>query len=157
MNTLPGIVAADDRGELRFVNDFDFKKAGIRRFYQVENWNTDIVRAFHGHKVEAKYVWVVRGAIRLAVAALLFNRHGFRGVSQDMDRGKVPIVYDLSAANPRILYIPPGYCHGFRMLQKYTIVQFFSTSTLEESLKDDYRLPFDFFASSGFSWEVINR
>ena len=32
---LDGGIATDDRGCVRFVNDFNFK--GVKRFYQVEN------------------------------------------------------------------------------------------------------------------------
>ena len=36
---LNGGVFTDDRGESRFVNDFDFKN--VKRFYQVENHSKD--------------------------------------------------------------------------------------------------------------------
>jgi len=57
---IKGGIAVDDRGSLRFVNDFDF--AGIRRFYMVENHAAGFVRAWHGHRHEAKFVYVVSGA-----------------------------------------------------------------------------------------------
>ena len=43
----------------------------------------------------------------------------------------------LSSNNPKVLFIPSGYANGFKSLEADTIVQFFSTSTLEESTGDD--------------------
>ena len=49
----------------------------------------------------------------------------------------------LSSKSPKVLYIPENYANGFMTLEENTIVQFFSTSTLEESLGDDMRFDFD--------------
>jgi len=40
-----GAVFSDDRGFLRFVNDFDF--SDVKRFYQVENHKKGFIRAWH--------------------------------------------------------------------------------------------------------------
>src|SRR5579862_1800740 len=57
---MAGGLAADDRGELGFVNDFHF--AGVKRFYTVANYRQGFIRAWHAHKREAKYVTAVSGA-----------------------------------------------------------------------------------------------
>ena len=51
-----GGLFSDDRGHLRFVNDFNFE--GVKRFYQVENHSKNFIRAWHGHEKEGKYVYV---------------------------------------------------------------------------------------------------
>ena len=56
---IKGGVSIDERGKVGFVNDFNFQN--IKRFYVVENSSINIVRAFHGHLKEAKYVFVVSG------------------------------------------------------------------------------------------------
>ena len=61
---LRGGLAVDDRGAVGFVNDFDF--AGVKRFYTVQNHAAGFVRAWHGHRREAKYVTVVQGAMLIA-------------------------------------------------------------------------------------------
>ena len=48
-----GDVAVDDRGEVSFVNDFDFE--GVKRFYTVKNHRRGFVRAWHAHRREAKH------------------------------------------------------------------------------------------------------
>ncbi len=124
-----GGISRDERGNVRFVNDFHFKK--VKRFYQVENSNTSVVRAFHGHMKESKYVYVVKGDVLFCVVKLSDTRHP----------SKEAIVkrFRLSAREPQVLYVPPGYANGFRSLTKGASVIFFSTSSLEESKADDYR------------------
>lgn len=122
INTFVGGVAVDDRGNLRFVNDFDFKE--VKRFYQVENHRQGFIRAWHGHKKEGKYVYVSSGTALIGVVS--------------METGEVT-KYVLSAKTPKVLYIPPNHYNGFKNLEENTSVIFFSTSTLEESKGDDIR------------------
>ena len=64
--TIKGKTFVDDRGSLRFVNDFSFADTKIKRFYQVENHERGFIRAWHGHKIEGKYVYVVKGSAWVA-------------------------------------------------------------------------------------------
>lgn len=121
---LNGDIAIDDRGKVSFVNDFDFKD--VKRFYVVENHQKGFVRAWHGHKKEGKYVYVSKGAAIIAVVSM---------------KEKSQQRYVLSAEKPQILFIPPENYNGFKTLTDDTQVFFFSTSTLEESKDDDFRLP----------------
>jgi dTDP-4-dehydrorhamnose 3,5-epimerase-like enzyme len=57
---IDGAISADDRGEVSFVNDFTF--GGVKRFYVVSNYRPGLVRAWHGHRHEEKYVIAVCGA-----------------------------------------------------------------------------------------------
>ena len=52
-------IAIDDRGELLFCNNFDMSK--IKRFYHITNYNNPFIRAWHGHKIEAKLIKVIKG------------------------------------------------------------------------------------------------
>lgn len=126
-----GGVAVDDRGSLRFVNDFAFE--GVKRFYQVENHRRGFIRAWHGHRKEGKYVWVASGSALVAAVPL------------DTAEGKLEAVqkFALSSQSPAILWIPSGYYNGFMSLEEHTRLMFFSTSTLDESRGDDIRLPYD--------------
>lgn len=143
---IKGGLAIDDRGQVTFVNDFDFK--GIKRFYVVENFSVDTIRAFHGHRKEAKYVFVVSGAA-------LFNVVKLDNTSQPNKNSNVDR-FILSCRAPVILFIPPGYAHGFKTLDPKTKIIFFSTASLEESEKqDDYRFPYDYWGKD--IWKVTNR
>ena len=132
VKVLEGGVAVDDRGQLSFVNDFDFKD--VKRFYMVENHEQGFIRAWHGHKKEGKYVFVPNGAILIGCVNL---------ETEEIDR------FVLSSSKPQVLYIPPGYANGFMNLQNNTKVMFFSTSTLEDSLGDDLRFEWD-------KWNIWN-
>lgn len=121
-----GGLSVDDRGSVTFVNDFNF--SDIKRFYVVENHRAGFIRAWHGHEKEGKYVFVVKGT------ALIGTVH----MNSDS-----PNKYILSDRSPKILYIPPGHANGFKTLEEDTRIIFYSTSTLQDSLGDDIRFPFD--------------
>jgi len=123
---IAGDVHIDERGTLRFVNNFDLK--GIKRFYQVENHRLGFVRAWHGHKREEKYLYVVSGSVYVGVVDL---------ATEKVER------FVLSSEKPRILHIPKNTAHGFMNLTGNTKIIFFSTATLAESKKDDLRFPWD--------------
>jgi dTDP-4-dehydrorhamnose 3,5-epimerase len=121
-----GAVFSDDRGFLRFVNDFDF--SDVKRFYQVENHKKGFIRAWHGHEKEGKYVYVPKGTALVGAVDMK---------SETVNK------FVLSSQSPSVLYIPPGYANGFKNLEDETIIMFFSTSTLEESKGDDIRFEWD--------------
>lgn len=126
-----GTTKSDRRGSVTFINDFTFRK--IKRFYVVENVDTSIIRGFHGHMKEAKYTFVVSGR---ALLCTVYLDHPFHP-------SKINRVerFTLSSEQPTILYIPPRHANGFRALKKNTKIIFFSTLSLKDSLKDDYRFP----------------
>ena len=117
-----GGVSVDDRGSVRFVNDFNFD--GVKIFYQVENHSKGFIRAWHGHKKEGKYVYVVNGSALIGVVNM---------DSEEINK------FVLSSQTPKVLWIPPGHYNGFKSLEENTKILFFSTSTIEESLGDDIR------------------
>lgn len=133
---IAGSSFCDDRGYLRFVNDFDPVKCGVRRFYQVENHTQGFVRAFHGHLNEAKYVYVAKGSA-LVIATKIEENAEEDYVERYLSRKFTK--FTLTAQIPKVLYVPAGYANGFKTLEQDTIVMFFSTSTLEDSKGDDYR------------------
>ena len=140
---LKGSLIADDRGEVGFVNDFDF--AGVKRFYTVSNHAVGFVRAWHGHRQEAKYVSVVQGA--MLIACVLVDNWEKPSASLPIHR------FVLSAHAPAVLFIPPGYANGNMSLTPDAKAVFFSTSTLEESKNDDVR----FDARSWNPWRTDER
>jgi dTDP-4-dehydrorhamnose 3,5-epimerase len=122
LKILNGGIAVDDRGSVRFVNDFNF--TDVKRFYHVENHRRGFIRAWHGHKKEGKYVYVCSGSALVGVV--------------DMETEKIE-KFILSDKSPKILWIPPGKFNGFKSLEENTKIIFFSTSTIEESMGDDIR------------------
>jgi len=142
---IKGGISIDDRGSVSFVNDFDFKS--VKRFYAVKNFSKNTIRAFHGHLKEAKYVYIAKGSAIIAIVKMTSTN--------DPDKnGKVERLI-LSDKSPSILYIPAGYANGFKVLEEGTIILFFSTSTFDETKKDDYRFPYDYWGKN--IWAVENH
>src|SRR5262245_31995953 len=114
---LAGGLAADDRGELGFVNDFRFE--GVKRFYTVTNHREGFVRAWHGHRREAKYVTAVSGAALVGAVRIEDWQNPPRDATVER--------FVLSAHRPAVLYIPCGYANGFMSLTADLKLMFFST------------------------------
>ena len=127
---IQGRLVADDRGTVSFVNDFDF--GGVKRAYWVSNYRRGFVRAWHGHRREGKYVTVLSGAA--LVCAVRVDDWDHPDADSQVHR------YVLSAVSPSVLFIPAGYANGAMTLIDNTVIQYFSTSTLEESKGDDIRI-----------------
>ena len=85
-------------------------------------------RAWHGHKKEAKYIYVPKGSALVGIVDL---------ETEEISK------FTLTRESPSILYVPPNYANGFQTLTSDAIMMFFSTSTLEESKGDDYRFEWD--------------
>ena len=138
-----GGLSVDDRGRLRFCNDFDMTP--VKRLYVVSNHAPQFIRAWHAHKNETKFAYVASGSA-------LFGAVKVDDWTSPDRAAEVPR-FTLSEAKPGILEIPGGFAHGFKTLEPGTRVFFFSTSTMEQSLEDDYRYPFDYWDP----WEVVAR
>ena len=141
---IKGGLATDDRGVLRFVNDFSPLDAGIKRFYQVQNHRAGFIRAWHGHQKGAKFVFCPQGA-----ALILATKVPKIGVPGEDTVPEFRTV--LSATSPGVLVIPPGYYNGFKTLTKDAILLFFTTTTMEEDKTDDLRLDWNRFGTK--IWE----
>ena len=138
-----GDLSVDDRGELAFVNQFNMES--VKRFYVVSNHKQGFIRAWHAHKIESKYVFIVDCSALISTVQI-----------DDWDNPSSDLTVDkfvLSAKKPSILYIPSGYANGFKTLSTDTKIIFFSTSTLKDSIDDDYR----FDAYKWNPWGIVER
>jgi dTDP-4-dehydrorhamnose 3,5-epimerase-like enzyme len=140
---IEGGLAVDDRGQLSFVNDFDF--ARVKRFYLVSNHASGFVRAWHAHRHEAKYILVTNGAA--IVGAVQIDDWEQPSKTAEVYR------YVLSAKKPSILYVPAGYANGFKSLTDDTGIIFFSTVSIEEARNDDVRYDAHYWDI----WNIIER
>ena len=136
-------IATDDRGELMFSNNFDMSK--IKRFYQITNFKTPFVRAWHGHKYENKYIIVLKGAAMLAVVKI----NKWKNPNKNLKIEK----FVLNDKKPKLLFIPGGHDHGFKTLKSDTRLMVFSTSTVKQSKKDDYRFQSNYWNP----WQIKER
>lgn len=132
----------DKRGVLKFFNTFPADR--IKRFYIIEKSPLWEVRAFHGHLKEEKFVLVLSGKIMLCLVKI--NK-----IPTPSRKNKVH-KFILSEKDNTVVHIPKGFANGLKFLEKNTKVMFFSTLKLEDSLKDDYRLPYDYWGDK--IWKI---
>jgi len=121
----------DDRGEISFVNDFDF--ADVKRFYVIKNKSIKSIRAWQGHQIEKKYFFAVKGSFRICVVKI---------DDWENPSPSLPVKeFNLHSKDNQVLIIPPGYANGFQSIVKDSYLLVYSNLTLKESKKDDYRFP----------------
>ena len=60
---IQGGTFSDHRGTLSYVNDFNFND--IERFYIIGNSDTHPLRAWQGHKLDAKNFYCLSGSFRI--------------------------------------------------------------------------------------------
>lgn len=140
---IQGDIVVDDRGYLGFINDFHFED--VKRFYLVSNHKSQFVRAWHGHKKEAKYICVIVGSAIIGAVKI----DDWSKPSKDARVYR----FVLSDKKPALVHIPPGYANGFMGLTSDTKLVVFSTASLDESKSDDIR----FDARYWDIWKVLER
>jgi dTDP-4-dehydrorhamnose 3,5-epimerase-like enzyme len=131
---------SDDRGFLyQIYGDFPDKFPNVKRIYVVGSFSKGIIRGFHMHKKEHKCYFVVSGAAKFVV----------------VDEKKKASTNVLSSRNSPVLIVPPKHYHGWVSLEDNTILIGLSDKSLNESLKDDFRM--DPFSFGKELWEVKPR
>ena len=119
----------DARGKLIFFNDFNM--TGVKRFYIIEHPDTEIVRAWQGHQKEEKWFYVVDGSFKI----VLVQPDNWQTPSVELETEE----FVLESAEPEILYVPGGFANGFKALKPKSRIIVFSSFTVEESAKDNFR------------------
>jgi len=125
--------SCDERGTVSFTNNLNLQKAV--RTYKVENSQLKTVRAWHGHKVEEKWVNVEQGEFLVCVVKV----DDFTSPSKNSEIQ----TYNMSPKDG-FLYIPPNFANGAMNLTEDNAIRYYSSSTLEESLNDDFRFESDY-------------
>ena len=129
-----GNTHTDQRGRVRFVNDFNFE--GLKRFYVITHSDINVIRAWQGHKTETKYFFVAKGVFLVNWIKI----DNWKQPSEGLEiKSKT-----LTERKSEILIIPPGHANGFKALESDSMLVVFSDKTLQESKEDNFRFPVDF-------------
>ncbi len=134
MQLIKGNIHRDQRGIVRFVNDFHFEN--VKRFYTITHPDIDTIRAWQGHKRETKYFFVSKGSFVINCIAV----DNWDSPAKDLKIN----TYTLIDTQSEILIIPPGHVNGFKALEPDSTMIVFSDMLLEDSKMDDYRFPVDY-------------
>ena len=132
----PSLIAGgnhvDARGTISFVNAFDFK--GVDRFYWITG--STVPRGWVGHRREHKWFCVVDGEVLVAVVQPDDWQH---------PRSDLRVLrYWLSVAQPRVLYVPPGFATASIHLDEHAVLMVFSSGKVEGAETDDFRFAVDY-------------
>lgn len=134
MQLIKGNIHKDQRGTVRFVNNFHFEN--VKRFYTITHPDTNIIRAWQGHKLETKYFYVTKGSFLINWIKI----DNWEKPSLDLKIN----THILSDQESEVLIVEPGHANGFKSLEPDSTMIVFSDMSLEESKRDDYRFPMDY-------------
>lgn len=131
---IQGGLHSDSRGKLWYNNDFD--ASTIKRFYLIENFNTDFVRAWQGHKIEQRWFSAVQGSFKIQ----LIKIDNWEQPSKDCKK----TTFILNQEGLNIIFIPKGYVSSIQSLEKDSKLLVLADHFLAE-INDEYRYEADYF------------
>ena len=134
---IPISIHKDERGELRYCNEFDLSTA--KRFYTIAFAERDQVRAWQAHKIEAKAIMPINGTTKIVLVEIIDFEIGFAGRTFE---------FELDASSPNVLLVPGGYANGLQSKSENSSIIIFSDLSLDEAKNDDYR----FESSMFYNW-----
>lgn len=135
---IDGGSSSDLRGTINFVNDFrmDF----VKRFYVIENANTEIVRGWRGHKIEQRWFYVINGSFVIKVLRI--------DDWKTPDKSLCAENYQMSADDSKVLHIPAGYATSIKASCQNSKLLVFADYPMEHAKEDDYLFPHDYFINN---------
>lgn len=130
---------SDHRGTISYVNDFKF--TDIERFYIISNSQQNPIRAWQGHKLDAKNFYCLTGS---------FNIHFIKIDNWENPSKELTVeTIFVSANDSKIVHIPAGYANAIESLEKESKLISFSTLPLANVGDDDIRYASDYWEING--------
>lgn len=138
----------DERGQfVKTYNQELFKQLNIdveikERYYSVSHKN--VIRGMHFQTPPAEHVKLVNVISGAILDVVLDLRNDSKTYGHFFS-------IELLATDPKTIYIPVGFAHGFKSLAQNTIVEYNQTSCYSSVYDSGIR-----FDSFGFDWKVDN-
>src|SRR6187402_2091656 len=98
---------SDHRGTISYVNDFSFKD--IERFYIISNSVENPIRAWQGHKLDAKNFYCINGSFKIHFVKI----DNWENPSKDLIIETIIV----SEADSKVVHIPFGYANAIESLE----------------------------------------
>lgn len=135
ITSIQGGVAKDIRGQIRFVNEFDMTQ--VKRFYIINNINTELIRGWRAHRIEQRWFYVLSGGFTVNIIKIddWENPDQYLSIRQE----------NLLANEMKVLHIPAGYGTAFKALEPESEILVYSDYPVSHSSKDDYTWKLDYF------------
>ncbi|MEO7975774.1 WxcM-like domain-containing protein [Flavobacterium sp.] len=125
---------SDHRGTISYVNDFSFED--IERFYIISNSDENPIRAWQGHKLDAKNFYCLNGSFKIHFVKI----DNWDNPSKDLSIETIT----MKAEESKILHIPAGYANAIESLENNSKLISFSTLPLANVNDDDVRYNSDY-------------
>ena len=125
---------SDHRGTISFVNDFSFKD--IERFYIISNSDENPIRAWQGHKLDAKNFYCISGSFKIHFVKI----DNWENPSKYLNIETIIV----NASESKIVHIPAGYANAIESLETNSKLISFSTLPLANVNDDDIRYTSDY-------------
>jgi len=135
---IAGGIFTDTRGAIYHVNDF--RVEDFCRFYVIEHGETEVLRAWQGHRGEVKAFYVVKGAFTVNAVRI--------EDPENPDPDAEPWVFRLSEEESKVLVLPDRYANGFQATLPGSKMIVFSNLKLDDSNSDIIRFPADYWVFS---------
>lgn len=132
---IQGGCSKDERGQIRFVNDFDMSL--VKRFYIIKNADTELVRGWRGHRIEQRWFYVIAGVFNVKIVRI--NNW------EDADN-MLPIQnIELNNKDMKVLNVPAGYATAFIASEPNSELLVYADYPLSHATLDDYTWPVEYF------------
>ncbi|WP_293926420.1 WxcM-like domain-containing protein [Sphingobacterium sp. UBA6320] len=132
---IKGGIAKDDRGQIRFVNDFDISL--VKRFYIIKNVDLTLVRGWRAHRIEQRWFYILSGSFAIDIVRI----DDWETASTDLPVERL----FLSTNENQVLHLSAGYATAFQSLEENSELLVFSDFGIENAPYDDYTYPLDYF------------
>lgn len=135
LSFIQGGIAKDERGQIRFVNEFDMSL--IKRFYIIQNADTALIRGWRAHRVEQRWFYVLSGSFNVDLVKI-----------DDWENPDPSLPVEnviLNAADMKVLHVPAGYGTAFRALESNSELLVYADYPVSHASLDDYTWKFDYF------------
>ena len=142
---IQGEIFRDARGRISSLNDFEF--AGVNRVYFIHHPDVSVIRGWHGHKLEKKWFYCVRGAFVIG----LIEIDDWVAPSRSLK----PEIVHLSENDSRIICIPEGFASCIQAEQPDSTLMVLSGKTLRDAMAepDSYRYDCNYWGS----WDEMKQ
>lgn len=136
LSFIQGGIAKDERGQIRFVNEFDMSL--VKRFYIIKNTDTALIRGWRAHRIEQRWFYVLTGSFNIDLVKI---------DNWESPNPSLPIVnLILNATSMKVLHVPPGYGTAFRALDSNSELLVYADFPIAHAPLDDYTWGLDYFS-----------
>lgn len=130
---------SDHRGTISYVNDFSFED--IERFYIISNSDENPIRAWQGHKLDAKNFYCLKGSFKIHFVKI----DNWESPAKNLNIETILV----SELDSKVVHIPAGYANAIESLENNSKLISFSTLPLINVKEDEARYPLDYWVVNG--------